>query len=234
MIHSAIIRASGSIPRGLGNDHHASHRTIAPHLVASWHGRLRPQPAQRRHRSQRATSCHRTPATKAPAPGDSTNSPAGRAGRGRHTVPLKTVDPSRRTIRFDLLQFYGGDDALRGGRQDHPRPRPSRSSNGCPTATTSATSTPGCAPCRCPPTRHHRHHPRLGQQPQLGEEHIPVTLTKLATYMPTGAPFSITVRHGQVVKLAEISCPNHHRRLPWRRRQPPPATTPPPALSIKF
>jgi hypothetical protein len=34
-----------------------------------------------------------------------------------------------------------------------------------------------------------------------------VTLTKLATYMPTGLPFSITVRHGQVVKLAEMFVP---------------------------
>ena len=39
------------------------------------------------------------------------------------------------------------------------------------------------------------------------EEHIPVTLTKLATYMPTGLPFSITVRHGGVVELAESSRP---------------------------
>lgn len=32
-------------------------------------------------------------------------------------------------------------------------------------------------------------------------------MSKLATYMPTGLPFSIIVRHGQVVKIAEIFVP---------------------------
>jgi hypothetical protein len=56
--------------------------------------------------------------------------PAHRADRGRHrlgtrhTVYLKTVDPNRRTIRFDLIQFYGGDEALREAAKDHPEASP--------------------------------------------------------------------------------------------------------------
>jgi hypothetical protein len=38
---------------------------------------------------------------------------------GRHPVYLKTVDPDRRTITFDLLQLYWGDEAVMEAAKDH-------------------------------------------------------------------------------------------------------------------
>ena len=149
------------------------------------------------------------PVTKAPAPGDWTNSPPVVLADGRHTVYLKTVDPNRRTIRFDLIQFYGGDDAIREAAKDHP-------------------DTPANDPWYYAPNGYYIRNvnPKLrtlpvpsdapitvitlawGKGHNSREEHIPVTLTKLATYVPSGeVPFSITVRHGQVVKIAEIFVP---------------------------
>jgi hypothetical protein len=47
-----------------------------------------------------------------------------------------------------------------------------------------------------------------GEGPADSQRIVPVSLTKLAAYMPAGErPFSITVRHGQVVKLAEVFVP---------------------------
>ena len=51
----------------------------------------------------------------------------------------------QRTITFDLIQCYWGDDATREAAKDHQESPP-------PTTTTSATSAPGCAPCPCAPT----------------------------------------------------------------------------------
>jgi hypothetical protein len=39
---------------------------------------------------------------------------------GRHPVIIKTVDPDRRRITFDLIQFYQGDDATRDHHLQHP------------------------------------------------------------------------------------------------------------------
>ena len=148
------------------------------------------------------------PATKAPAPGDSTNTPPVVLVDGRHIVYLKTVDPSRRTIRFDLLQFYGGDDALREAAKDHPEASPEQVRQWVPNGYYIRNVNPRLrtlpVPSDAPITVITL---AWGNGHNSSEEHIPVTLTKLATYMPTGLPFSITVRHGQVVKLAEIFVP---------------------------
>jgi hypothetical protein len=148
------------------------------------------------------------PATKAPAPGDSTNTPPVVLVDGRHTVYLKAVDPSRRTIRFDLLQFYGGDDALREAAKDHPEASLEQVRQWVPNGYYIRNVNPRLrtlpVPSDAPITVITL---AWGNGHNSSEEHIPVTLTKLATYMPTGLPFSITVRHGQVVKLAEIFVP---------------------------
>jgi hypothetical protein len=148
------------------------------------------------------------PAIKAPAPGDSTNSPPVVLVDGRHIVYLKTVDPSRRTIRFDLLQFYGGDNALREAAKDHPEASSEQVRQWVPNGYYIRNVNPKLrtlpVPSDAPITVITL---AWGNGHNSSEEHIPVTLTKLATYMPTGAPFSITVRHGQVVKIAEIFVP---------------------------
>jgi hypothetical protein len=148
------------------------------------------------------------PATKAPAPGGTTNSPPVVLVDGRHTVYLKTVDPNHRTIRFDLLQFYGGDDALREAAKDHPEASPEQVRQWVPNGYYIRNVNPRLrtlpVPSNAPITVITL---AWGNGHNSSEEHIPVTLTKLATYMPTGAPFSITVRHGQVVKIDEIFVP---------------------------
>jgi hypothetical protein len=113
---------------------------------------------------------------------------------GRHPVYLKTVEPYRRKITFDLVQWYEGDDAAREAAKDHQESPPPndyyiRNSN-----------------------------PRLRTLPVLADatitvnqltgsnQGVPVTLAKLSTWFPRTGPglmFWITVRHGQVVAVNE-------------------------------
>ena len=146
-------------------------------------------------------------ATMAPGPG-----PTHRAVvlvDGRHTVYLKAVDPGHRTIRFDLIQFYGGDEALREAAKDHPQASPEEIRQWVPNdfyirnvnprlRTLTVQSDAAITVITL----------AWGNGHNSSQEHIPVTLTKLATYMPSGeVPFSIMVRHGQVVNIAEVFVP---------------------------
>jgi hypothetical protein len=147
------------------------------------------------------------PAAPAPADPTPTDQPVVLVD-GRHIVYLKTVDPDRRTIRFDLIQFYGGDEALREAAKDHPEASPEQVRQWVPNGYYIRNVNPRLrtlpVPSDAPITVITL---AWGNGHNSSEEHIPVTLTKLATYMPTGLPFSITVRHGQVVKLAEVFVP---------------------------
>ena len=69
------------------------------------------------------------PASTAGAP--TTGEPAALAD-GRHPVYLKTVDPGRQTITFDLIQFFAGEAATKAAAEDGQESRR-------PTTTTSAT-----------------------------------------------------------------------------------------------
>jgi hypothetical protein len=149
------------------------------------------------------------PAPKVPPPADGpTNHSPVVLVDGRHTVYLKAVDPNRRTIGFDLIQFYGGDNALREAAKDHPEASPEQVRQWVPNGYYIRNVNPRLrtlpVPSDAPITVITL---AWGNGHNSSEEHIPVTLTKLATYMPTGAPFSITVRHGQVVKIDEIFVP---------------------------
>jgi hypothetical protein len=149
------------------------------------------------------------PAPKVPPPADGpTNRSPVVLVDGRHTVYLKAVDPNRRTIGFDLIQFYGGDNALREAAKDHPEASPEQVRQWVPNGFYIRNVNPRLrtlpVPSDAPITVITL---AWGNGHNSSEEHIPVTLTKLATYMPTGLPFSITVRHGQVVKIAEIFVP---------------------------
>jgi Flp pilus assembly protein CpaB len=61
-----------------------------------------------------------SPATTVPAPqrGGTPGQPVVLAD-GRHPVFLKAVDADRRTVTFDLVQYYRGDDAGREAAKDH-------------------------------------------------------------------------------------------------------------------
>jgi hypothetical protein len=153
------------------------------------------------------TPTGRVVAQLAPSRLSPSRSPAG-LPHGRHIVYLKTVDPDRRTIRFDLIQFYGGDEALREAAKDHPEASPEQVRQWVPNGYYIRNVNPRLrtlpVPSEAPITVITL---AWGNGHNSSEEHIPVTLTKLATSMPTGLPFSITVRHGQVVKLAEVFVP---------------------------
>ena len=117
---------------------------------------------------------------------------------GRHPVIIKTVDPAGGSITFDLIQLYFGEEARREELKDHDTPYPA------------------------PNDVYSRNvNPRLRTLPVLGGAtitvldddyaplHEPVSLAKLAAVMPRqgSMPFWITVRDGQVVKIAEQFVP---------------------------
>ena len=62
-----------------------------------------------------ATATTATPAPTVSAP--TTSEPVVLAD-GRHPVYLKTVDPDRQTITFDLIQFFTGDAATKAAAED--------------------------------------------------------------------------------------------------------------------
>src|SRR5574341_840103 len=121
---------------------------------------------------------------------------------GRHMAFLTRVDASRRTITFDLIQFYTGEQAKReaskDGHRQYPAPndfyirnvsRRLRTLPVRPDATITVITL-------------------AWQGRNYSDEHVPVSLAKLATFMPAdGLPFSMTVRNGQVVKIAEVFIP---------------------------
>jgi hypothetical protein len=119
---------------------------------------------------------------------------------GRHPVIIKTVDPDRRRITFDLIQFYQGEDATLEAAKDHqesPPPNDYYIRNANPklrtlpvrsdASITTNTLTAGCS----------------------ATKNVRVPLDRLAIVLPpSGAgPFWITVRHDQVVKIAEQYVP---------------------------
>jgi hypothetical protein len=155
------------------------------------------------------------PASQPPAvtaaPGPKASAPAGEPitsqpvvlPDGRHPVRITTVDPDRRTITFDLIQFYWGDDATREAAKDHQESPP-------------------------PNDYYIRNvNPKLRTLPALADapittntltagytgsatKNIRLPLWRLAIVMQAthnSPPFWITVDHGQVVRIAEQYIP---------------------------
>jgi hypothetical protein len=121
---------------------------------------------------------------------------------GRHPVYLVAVDARGRTIRFDLIQFFTGEAAVKAAAEDHQESPP--------------------------PNDHYirNTNPRLRTLPVLADapitvnvlaaeqtgsssKDVPVTLAKLASWFPNpGKPtFWITLRGGRVVRMAEQYLP---------------------------
>jgi hypothetical protein len=115
---------------------------------------------------------------------------------GRHPVLLKRVDSGGRTVTFDLIQFYQGEQAAieaAKDRQESPPPNDFyiRNVNSrlrtLPVAADATITVNGL----------------LATQTDT-----PVTLAKLASLTRSYSPvFRITVRNGQVVKIAEVWLP---------------------------
>jgi hypothetical protein len=140
--------------------------------------------------------------TGAPAPGGGTRATTEQVvlEDGRHLVLIKTVDPGRRTVTFDLLQWFEGEAAAKAAAEDGEESPP-------------------------PNDYYIRNvNPRLRTLPVAADAQItvsslassanptkdtPVTLAQLAGYFPTNVadPFWITVERGQVTGIAQQYLP---------------------------
>jgi hypothetical protein len=151
----------------------------------------------------RATAPPANPEINAPATdGDATTSQPVVLVDGRHPVIIKTVDPDRRRITFDLIQFYQGEDATLEAAKDHqesPPPNDYYIRNANPKLRT--------LPVRSDATI--TTNTLTAGYTGSATKNVRVPLDRLAIVLPpSGAgPFWITVRHDQVVKIAEQYVP---------------------------
>lgn len=132
------------------------------------------------------------PSPKAPAP----HNPTVVLADGRHPVIVKSIDPSRRTITFDLIQMYWLDDAEREAAEGHQRVDDDyyiRNVN--PKLRTLPVRTDAPITINTIAT-------------WTGTNNdVSVTLDRLATLHTDGAVFYLTVGHDQVVKIAQQYLP---------------------------
>jgi hypothetical protein len=142
--------------------------------------------------------------TAAPAStvaGPATSEPVALAD-GRHPVYLKTVDPDRRTITFDLIQFFTGEAATKAAAEDgeeSPPPNDYYIRNVNPRLRTLPVAAD--APITV--------NVLAAQSTGSSTKDVSVTLAKLASYFPNSGtpPFWITVQQGQVTKIAQQFLP---------------------------
>jgi glucose/arabinose dehydrogenase len=167
-------------------------------------GCARSQPDQTPPPADQPPAVTATPAPKAQAPtdGPATSRQPVVLADGRHPVRITTVDPDRRTVTFDLIQFYWGDDATREAAKDHqesPPPNDYYIRNVNPRLRT------------LPVTRDATITTNTLTAGYTGSatKDIQVPLWRLTILLPSSysPPFWITVHHGQVVKLAEQYIP---------------------------
>ena len=119
---------------------------------------------------------------------------------GRHPVFIKTIDPDRRTVTFDLIQFFTGEAATRAAAEDgQESPPPNdyyiRNVNSrlrtLPVAADAPITVNSLA------------------NPGNPTKNVSVTLAELAGYFPTTVadPFWITVERGQATRIAQQFLP---------------------------
>jgi hypothetical protein len=145
-----------------------------------------------------------TATTAAPAPtvsAPTTTKPAVLAD-GRHPVYLKRVDADKRTITFDLIQFFTGEAAAKAAAEDgkeSPPPNDYYIRNVNPRLRT--------LPVRAdaPITVN----VLAAQSTGSATKDVSVPLAKLASYFPNSGtpPFWITVEQGQVTRIAQQYLP---------------------------
>jgi hypothetical protein len=134
------------------------------------------------------------PATKAPAPGGTPEGNPVVLADGRHPVFVTGVDPGRRTVQFDVIQFYRGHQATREAAKDH-RESPPPNDYYIRNVNLRLRTLPVRADATITVNS-------LGFGSQADH---PVSLARLAALVraPDWPPFWITVRHGQVVKISQ-------------------------------
>jgi hypothetical protein len=111
---------------------------------------------------------------------------------GRHPVLLKTIDPGRGTVTFDLVQFFRDDEAAREAAKDHqesPPPNDSYMRNVNPRLRTLPVGAGASI---------------TANQLAGSNQDIPVSLSRLASLTRAGSGvFWITVRGGQITQVAQ-------------------------------
>jgi hypothetical protein len=144
-----------------------------------------------------------TPTTKAPVPdGGTTRREPVVLGDGRHPVVIRTVDADRRTITVDLIQLYLGEEAAREAAKDHqesPPPNDIYIRNVNPRLRTLPVRRGATITCNT----------LTAGYTGSATKDVQVPLDRLAIVLPRGGagPFWITVRHDQVVRIAEQYVP---------------------------
>jgi hypothetical protein len=121
---------------------------------------------------------------------------------GRHPVLIKTVDPDRRKITFDLIQFYQGEDATREAAKDHqesPPPNDYYIRNTNPRLRTLPVTSDAAITCNT----------LTAGYTGSATKNVAVPLDRLRIVLlgKRSPPFWITVGNGQVVKIAEQYLP---------------------------
>jgi hypothetical protein len=163
----------------------------------------RSQPDQNATFDSQQPAVTAAPVTKAPAPaGGTTDSQPAVLVDGRHPVIIKTVDPDRHTITFDLIQLYWGDEATREAANDHqesPPPNDYYIRNSNPRLRTLPVRAD--APITC--------NTLTAGYTGSATKNVRLPLDRLAIVLPHGGGglFWITVRHDQVVRIAEQYVP---------------------------
>jgi hypothetical protein len=166
-------------------------------------GCARSQPDQAPPPADQPPAATTAPAPKAPAAtgGPTTRQPVVLPD-GRHPVRITTVDPDRHRITVDLIQFYWGEDATREAAKDHqesPPPNDYYIRNINPRLRT--LSVLADAPITC--------NTLTAGYTGSATKDIRLPLWRLAILVPSRGtgPFWITVRDGQVVRIAEQYLP---------------------------
>lgn len=140
------------------------------------------------------------PTTKAPVAvgGTTTGRPVVLAD-GRYPVIIKTVDPDRRRITVDVIQFYLGEEAAREAARDHMEfANDHYSRNVNPRLRTLPVRSDATITCNT----------LTAGYTGSATKDVRVPLWRLAILLHDGAdPFWITVRHGQVIKIAQQYVP---------------------------
>jgi len=121
---------------------------------------------------------------------------------GRHPVIIKTVDPARRTVTFDLIQWFEGDAAAKAAAEDgQESPPPNdyyiRNVNSRLRTLAVAADAPITVNLLA------------AQSTGAANKDVSVTLDELAGYFPNSGtgPFWITVEGGQVTRIAQQYVP---------------------------
>jgi hypothetical protein len=121
---------------------------------------------------------------------------------GRHPVFIKTVDPGRRTVTFDLIQWFTGEAATKAAAEDGKESPPPndyyiRNVNSRLRTLPVAADAPITVNLLA------------AQSTGNATKDVSVTLDELAGYFPnrdTG-PFWLTVEGGQVTRIAQQYVP---------------------------